>query len=391
MMASRKAPLLLAIALCASLGTEAWRVAAWSTPRTQTEDAALMALRASRAHFTLTDRDGVMIMRAHQGTLQYVGGLVAGFVVADLLERSVAASLDGTEDSAVRTTIDWRLETSLSHLLGGRGSAAVVDVYTGELLALVSPETSALVGPPGSVFKIITFAAALDSKTIADDTAFPVITSYHGVTNAFGRACGGGVEQVIALSCNTAAAAVGDRLAPVDLERAAQRWGFGRAALPGMEPSTIGSVARIENLPYGREFTAEGLLDVRLDVVTGALAAAAVEDGGLEPVLHTAPGSHPSSFRVMEPETAGTLLAAMRLAVTDGSARRATVAGCSTIAKTGTPNVGAATSGWTIAACGGLAVALYLPGSAWRSYDGPTDAAPLASQALALGRESVHG
>jgi penicillin-binding protein A len=79
--------------------------------------------------------------------------------------------------------------------LGGKlGGVAVIRPRDGAVQALAGLAVSAP-QPPGSTFKIITTAAALDHKVATPDTTFPVRTAatLSGVSlrNAGGEACGG--------------------------------------------------------------------------------------------------------------------------------------------------------------------------------------------------------
>src|SRR5919202_1844469 len=96
---------------------------------------------------------------------------------------------------AVRTTIDLKLEAAAQTGLAGRlGGIAALDARTGEVRALAGIAFSAP-QPPGSTFKIVTLAAALENGVVKPSTEFPVETHaiIDGVEleNANGEACGG--------------------------------------------------------------------------------------------------------------------------------------------------------------------------------------------------------
>jgi len=144
----------------------------------------------------------------------------------------------------VRTTIDPALMRAASRALGDRlGGVAVVRPRDGALRAVAGLAVSAP-QPPGSVFKIITAAAALDEKIVEPSTSYPVQTSatLSGVTlrNAGGEACGGTLENSFIHSCNSVFAPLGAKLGARKLVAAAEAFGFGeRSRVPNTKPSTI--------------------------------------------------------------------------------------------------------------------------------------------------------
>ena len=99
----------------------------------------------------------------------------------------------------VRTTLQPRLMAAANDALGGKlGGVAVIRPRDGAVQALAGLAVSAP-QPPGSTFKIITAAAALDHKVATPDTTFPVRTAatLSGVSlrNAGGEACGGSLTR----------------------------------------------------------------------------------------------------------------------------------------------------------------------------------------------------
>ncbi len=144
------------------------------------------------------------------------------------------------------------------------GAAVVADPQTGELLALVSVPTydsnhftqgissaeyrdlladpakplydRALAGlyPPGSTFKMITAAAALQEGAISERTTLgcPAAIRYGGWSYANWAGYDMGpmnVEKAIAVSCDTFFYAVAERLGDLTLARYARSFGYGRS------------------------------------------------------------------------------------------------------------------------------------------------------------------
>jgi penicillin-binding protein A len=146
----------------------------------------------------------------------------------------------------VRTTIDPRLTRAAAAALGDRlGGVAVIRPRDGSVRALAGLAVSAP-QPPGSVFKIITAAAALDERIVRPSTTYPVQTAatLEGVAlrNAGGEACGGTLFNSFVHSCNSVFAPLGAKLGARRLVAAARAFGFGeQPAIPAAKPSTISS------------------------------------------------------------------------------------------------------------------------------------------------------
>jgi peptidoglycan glycosyltransferase len=144
----------------------------------------------------------------------------------------------------VRTTIDPRLTRAAAEALGDRlGGVAVIRPRDGSVRALAGLAVSAP-QPPGSVFKIITAAEALDERIVRPETGYPVRTAatLSGVTlrNAGGEACGGTLTNSFVHSCNSVFAPLGAQLGARRLVAAARAFGFGeRPRIPAAKPSTI--------------------------------------------------------------------------------------------------------------------------------------------------------
>ena len=159
-----------------------------------------------------------------------------------LVDERVIARTRARRGRSVRTTIDPRLTRAAASALGERlGGVAVIRPRDGSVRALAGLAVSAP-QPPGSVFKIITAAEALDERLVKPDTSYPVRTSatLSGVTlrNAGGEACGGSLTNSFVHSCNSVFAPLGARLGARKLVAAARAFGFGeRPPIPEAKPS----------------------------------------------------------------------------------------------------------------------------------------------------------
>ena len=173
---------------------------------------------------------------------------------SSVLER-LADAFTGTPQRGddVRLTICERLNRHITSEFpsGRRGAAVVMNYKTGEILAMVSlpqfdptdmdaalsdEEAGALVNratqglyPPGSTFKIVTLASALNNLQNLDDFAFNC-TAYYPVGNYSVTESGAhGVQtltQAFVNSCNTTFAALSQELSYSMLGATAEAFGF---------------------------------------------------------------------------------------------------------------------------------------------------------------------
>jgi cell division protein FtsI (penicillin-binding protein 3) len=291
-----------------------------------------------------------------------------------LAARPDAPAKPAAHGARVVLTIDsrlqWVTEDALARVMSEHrargGSAVLVQVETGEVLALASIGATAP-GPgrkvhrlgaiedtyePGSTFKLVTFAAALELDLIDDDAVFFAEN---------GRADFGGFEirdvkklgwlcapDVIALSSNIATAKIGLELGARELYQAARRLGFGRRTeieLPGEAPGMIRPVEEwsgrsVATVAIGHELAATTL--------QLAMAYGAVAQGGelrrprIVREVIAADGavryrSEPEVVRrTMSEETAATLTRYLVRAVELGTGKRAAIPGVPVAGKTGT-------------------------------------------------------
>src|SRR5215208_2834739 len=145
---------------------------------------------------------------------------------------------------AVRTTIDPKVQEAAVTALAGRfGGIAVMRPADGEVLALTGIAYSAP-QPPGSVFKIVTLAGALEAGVAKTSSKYPVRTAavLEGVEleNANGESCGGPLANAFAHSCNSVFAPMGAELGAKRLVATAEKFGFNADPGPaGAARSTI--------------------------------------------------------------------------------------------------------------------------------------------------------
>lgn len=240
----------------------------------------------------------------------------------------------------VRSSIDPKLQRAAIDALAGRyGGIAAVAPKTGEVLALAGIAQSAP-QPPGSVFKIITLAGALQNKAVKRDASFEVTdrATIEGVDiqNANGEFCGGSLRNSFAHSCNSVFAPLGAKLGAEKLVGTAEAFGFNRAPdLAGAARSTIPLPGEIgDDLAIGSSAIGQG--KVLATPLQMALVGATIASGGIKPRLTLLRGDDTQGTRIISKGVAGTVKSYMRSVVTDGTGSAAALPGVKVSGKTGT-------------------------------------------------------
>jgi peptidoglycan glycosyltransferase len=295
---------------------------------------------------------------------------------------------------SVRATIVPAIQRAATAALGTRlGGIAVVRPRTGDVLALAGLAVSAP-QPPGSTFKIITLATALEAGIARPDSSYPVqtFTTLSGVKlrNAGDEACGGGLSTAFAVSCNSVFAPLGARLGAGRLVRSAERFGFNeRLAIPALRPSTIPSRLR-DDLEVGASAIGQGrVLATPLEM---ASVGAAIGNRGLRARPRLVRDERVRRRRAVGARAAGQVRDMMLAVVRAGTGTAAALPGVEVAGKTGTaelrPTAGGPpdpknTDAWFVAFAPAsrptVAVAVMLVGAG----HGGEAAAPLARSVLA--------
>jgi cell division protein FtsI (penicillin-binding protein 3) len=280
-----------------------------------------------------------------------------------------------TIDAEVQAVAEDALKAAVIQNHADHGSLVAMDPKSGEVLALANyptydlnehlkpgervqnREDLAVVAPfePGSVFKVVTLSAALETTNLRPET---VINCGGGVMTLFGRVIHDShayaalsLEDVLAKSSNIGAIRVGMQVGSKNLYDYVRRFGFGQrtgielpAEASGMlrplsrwQPTSIGSV------PMGHEISVTSLQLAQLGSV--------IANGGF--LVHPrivawkqAPGEpkevmkYPAPVQVLKPETVMTMRIMMRRVVMPGgTAHRLHVIGYSIAGKTGTAQI----------------------------------------------------
>ncbi len=291
-------------------------------------------------------------------------------------EPAMGKSIGLTIDRQLSHVAQDALKEAVVENHAEQGSVVVMDPRTGEVLALENyptydpnerlhpgqkpygREDLAVVAPfePGSVFKIITLSAALETTNL---TPFSIINCGNGVMSLFSRVIHdthphGAItmEDVLAVSSNIGAIKIGMQIGNKNLYDYIRRFGFGQrtgielpAEAPGIlrplkrwQPTSIGSV------PMGHE--------IAVTSVQLAQAGSVIANGGFLVHPHLVawkqePGEpkeivrYPQPVRILRPETDATMRMMMRRVITEpiGTGHRLHVIGYTFAGKTGTAQI----------------------------------------------------
>lgn len=270
-------------------------------------------------------------------------------------------------------SLDRPIQVSAQAAVDGRSEQAmmvVVEASTGAVLAVAQNKAAdrdgpvALAGqyPPGSIFKIITSAAAMTAGLAGPDTMVPcpgrITIGERSVPNYNEFALGTvSLATAFARSCNTSFAKLASEMAPEDLTVAASQFGVGvEYEVVGM-PTFTGSVPPAENLV---ERTEDGFGQGKVVVSPFgmALTAAAVATGRT-PVPYLIDGRQTVMSEEpppLDPEIVEGLRGMMRLVITSGTADRIRDQG-DVYGKTGEAEVDGGSHSWFVGYRGDLAFA----------------------------------
>jgi penicillin-binding protein A len=240
----------------------------------------------------------------------------------------------------VRTTIDTRLQEAAVTALAGRfGGVAALDPRNGEIRALAGLAFSAP-QPPGSTFKIVTTAAALEQDLVKTSTEFPVesFALIDGVElqNANGEFCGGTFRNSFAHSCNSVFGPLGVKVGSEELVEASERFGWNQEpTVAGEVPSTLPPAEEIKS-DLEIASTAIGQFRTLATPLVMASVAQTIAAGGVRHLPTLALGERTKRVRATSPEIARTIQSLMVDVVDYGTGTAAALPGVKVAGKTGT-------------------------------------------------------
>lgn len=316
-------------------------------------------------------------LRGMPGELRVERDAKANSYAAEVVKAAVPGKDIGlTVDRELQYVAKETLREAVVKNHADHGSLVAMNPNTGEILALENyptydpnehllpgekpkgREDLAVVAPfePGSVFKVVTVSAALETTRLTPET---MINCGNGSIKIFSRVVHDhksysllSMQDVLAFSSNVGAIRIGMQVGNSNLYEYIRRFGFGSrtgielpAEAPGLlrplkrwQPTTIGSI------PMGHELA---VTSVQL-----AQAGSIIANGGylVRPRLvawERKPGgarqtpSRPDPRRVLSPQTAMEMRAMMRRVVTEpgGTAHHLHVTGYTIAGKTGTAQI----------------------------------------------------
>ena len=257
-----------------------------------------------------------------------------------LAGRRVLARARPRPARAIRTTIHTGLQEAAVVALAGRlGGVAALDPRNGEIRALAGIAFSAP-QPPGSTFKLVTTAAALERKLVKPTTEFPVeshaIIDGVELENANGELCGGTFRNSFAHSCNSVFAPLGLKVGAPALVEMAERFGWNApTSIPGEVASTLPPDVEIDT-PLEVASTAIGQFETLATPLQMASVAQAISMRGVRHAPTLRAGERAPAQRVVSRRIARTIGSLMVDVVAYGTGTAAAIPGVQVAGKTGT-------------------------------------------------------
>lgn len=219
--------------------------------------------------------------------------------------------------------------------------------------------------PPGSTFKVVTAAAAIEKGLYTADDDVPGGVTYQlpltqgptGQIDNEGRSCGANGQdipftQAMEQSCNTSFAQIAGEVGAEDMARTAEGFGFNQGYLDDLFPQAESVFPEdVDEAQLGQ--TGFGQFDVSATPLQMAMVAAGLANGGLVMKPYVVDEAQSADFDVLdkaEPEelsqavsstTAREVTKLMVSTVDNGTAFPAAIPGISVAGKTGTAQAGA--------------------------------------------------
>ena len=340
---------------------------------------------------TVTDRGGIVLATAADGKATYAadatvrkaclhavgdwqgnigtGALsVFNFKLAGYDMLNGVASLNSA-GGKVELSVDSKLNVAALSALGNRRGAVLLENYkTGEILCMFSTPTYDPANPPdlsqpayegaylnrclsstftpGSVFKLVTLAAAIENRPDLESEAFECAGSVKvgaDTVNCTGVHGNQTIEQALSHSCNCAFSQLSQELGADVIASYADKLGLTKKLSVSGIATAAGSVEKGQDGTVNLSWMGIGQYNDQVTPIAMLRLASAIANGGEaeEPVLLK--GAHTSATKLMEQDTADRIKDMMAYNVTAayGASR---FPGLSLCAKTGTAERGDGTS-----------------------------------------------
>lgn len=305
-------------------------------------------------------------------------------LLTDVKQRAYASEteLPPIPGKDITLTIDSRIQFAAERELAAAaershpksGSVVVMNAKTGEILALANwptfdPNHPAAKGAmssrndiavttpyePGSVFKVVTVSAALETTSLNPDTIIPcgngvlrlgsrvIHEAHHGYSAL-------SVADVLAKSSNIGAIQIAMRMGQDNLYEYVRRFGFGHETGVPLPSESSGMLRKLSK--WGKTSFASVAMghEVSVTAIQLAQACAVVANGGV--LIHPRlvlrkqrPGEAPDDLpaakpvHVLRPETAITMRRLMEGVVLHGTGKAAHLKGYTSGGKTGTAQI----------------------------------------------------
>ena len=277
-------------------------------------------------------------------------------------------------DSNLQYVAEKELDKAIDSSGAKTGSIVALNPYTGDVLAMVNYphfDPNVPLGPddppnarsnlaittpfePGSVFKVITLSAAIESLKYRPETMIPCGSTLRVYDRTIKDEHPHGpfsMADVLAHSSNVGAVMIGQKVGDKTLYKYQRKFGFGQKTGIDLPGESAGLLKRVEDWsPTTVDFTSFGH-EVAVTSLQLALAGAAIANGGMlvKPRLVLAkqkPGEPAERFapeqaeRIIEPDTAIQMREMMEGVVLRGTGKGyANLRGYTSAGKTGTAQI----------------------------------------------------
>lgn len=281
-----------------------------------------------------------------------------------------------TIDESIQYIAESALDKAVKEHKAKSGSVIVMDARTGEILAMANrpnfrSEDFGKTDPklkrnacvcdayePGSTFKVITAAAALDSGKVSIEEQIPCGNSIEvggwslqNANDGFGGNPTENITDIVTYSFNTGTVAIGLRLGCKTFNEYLRKFGFGEITgieLPGETEGLVLPLPEWTEINLATSSFGQGVAITPIQIVS---AMQAIANRGVQMKPHIvreiidAKGNVVKAFkpeiksRPISPETSYKMVAILQQVVERGTGKRAKVPGFLCAGKTGTANV----------------------------------------------------